>query len=126
LCRQIFATFGIPKYFVSDNAKTFTSVEFKTFLKVNGIIQKLTAPYLPATNGQAERFVQTLKNSLRRMRGNTSNTHVMLQQILIQYRNTNYPATGKSSAELMFARNLRTCALALRFITAYGKRTYRK
>jgi len=108
LCRQIFATFGIPKYFVSDNAKTFTSTEFKTFLKVNGIIQKLTAPYHSATNGQAERFVQTLKNSLRRMRSNTSNTHVMLQQILIQYRNTTRPATGKSPAELMFARNLRT------------------
>jgi len=32
----------------------------------------------------------------------------MLQQILIQYRNTSHPATGKSPAELMFARNLRT------------------
>lgn len=90
LCRQIFATFGIPKYFVSDNAKTFTSTEFKT-LKVNGIIQKLTAPYHLATNGQAERFVQTLKNSLRRMRSNASNVHVALQQILIQYRNTSHP-----------------------------------
>lgn len=66
LCRKIFATFGIPKYFVSDNAKTFTSTEFKSFLKINGITQKLTAPYNPSTNGQAERMVQTLKNSLRR------------------------------------------------------------
>jgi len=108
LCRQIFAAFGIPKYFVSDNARTFTSTEFKTFLKVNGIIQKLTAPYHPATNGQTEKFVQTLKNSLRRMRSNTSNTHARLQQILMQYRNTSHPATGKSFAKLMFARNLRT------------------
>lgn len=63
LCRKIFTIFGIPKYFVSDNAKTFTATEFKTFLKINGITQKLTAPYNPSTNGQAERFVQILKTS---------------------------------------------------------------
>ncbi|XP_011876481.1 PREDICTED: uncharacterized protein K02A2.6-like, partial [Vollenhovia emeryi] len=108
LCRKIFATFGIPKYFVSDNAKTFTATEFKTFLKVNGITQKLTAPYNPSTNGQTERFVQTLKNSLRCMRSNSSNMHILLQQILMQYRNTSHAATGKSPAELMFARRLRT------------------
>lgn len=107
-CRKIFATFGILKYFVSNNAKTFTSTEFTSFLKANGITQKHTAPYNPSTNGQAEIFVQTLKNSLRCMRSNSSNVHIMLQQILIQYRNTSHPATGKSPAELMFARKLRT------------------
>ncbi|XP_011876918.1 PREDICTED: uncharacterized protein LOC105566999, partial [Vollenhovia emeryi] len=65
-------------------------------------------PYNPSTNGQAERFVQTLKNSLRRMRSNSSNMHILLQQILMQYRNTSHAATGKSPAELMFARRLHT------------------
>lgn len=32
----------------------------------------------------------------------------MLQQILMQYKNTNHSTTGKSPAELMFARKLRT------------------
>lgn len=76
LCRKIFATFRIPKYFVQDNAKTFTTTEFKIFLKVNRITQKLTASYNPSTNGQAERFVQILKNSLRHMRSNPSNVHI--------------------------------------------------
>lgn len=79
LGRKVFATFGIPKYFVSNNAKTFTATEFKLFLKVNGITQKFTAPYNPSTNSQAERFVQTLKNSLRRLRSNSSNVHISLQ-----------------------------------------------
>lgn len=107
LCRKIFATFRNSKILVSDNAKTFTSIEFTSFLKINGITQKLITAYNPLTNGQAERFVQTLKNSLRRMRCNSSNVHIMLQQILI-HRNTSHLAMGKSPAKLMFARKLCT------------------
>lgn len=54
ICRKIFATYGLPQYFVSNNGRTFISREFSEFLKVNGIVQKLTAPYHPAINGQAE------------------------------------------------------------------------
>lgn len=108
LCRRIFATFGLPTQFVSDNGKTFTSNEFSQFLKKNGITQKFTAPYNPSTNGLAERFVQTIKNSLRRMRTDQANVQVALQQILLQYRNATHSTTGKSPAELMFARKLRT------------------
>lgn len=54
LCRQIFAIHGLPRYFVTDNGRTFTSKEFINFLNKNGVTHKLTAPYHPATNGQAE------------------------------------------------------------------------
>ncbi|XP_011859117.1 PREDICTED: uncharacterized protein K02A2.6-like [Vollenhovia emeryi] len=94
LCRQIFATHGLPKYFVSDNGRTFTSKEFRNFLQVNEITQKLTAPYHPATNGQAERYVQILKNSLKRMRCNSANVHNCLPRILLQYRTTPHATTG--------------------------------
>lgn len=77
-CREIFARYGIPQIFVTDNDRTFTSTEFKAFLERNGVIFKYTAPYNPATNGQAERFVQTLKNALRRMDANTTNVHEKL------------------------------------------------
>lgn len=55
---------------ISDNGTT-VSAEFQKFLRKNGIRYKLTAPYNPSTNGQAERFVQTLKNSLKSI--NTKN-----------------------------------------------------
>ncbi|XP_039451361.1 uncharacterized protein K02A2.6-like [Culex pipiens pallens] len=52
---------------VSDNGPQFTSSEFRTFLKQNGIQHVTTAPYHPASNGQAERFVDTLKRALKKI-----------------------------------------------------------
>ena len=57
----MFATHGLPETVVSDNGTAFTSAEFRTFLKKNGIKQITFAPYHPATNGLAERAVQTQK-----------------------------------------------------------------
>lgn len=52
---------------VSDNATIFVSETFKEFYKKNGIFQKLIAPGHPATNGLAERNIQTLKQRLKSM-----------------------------------------------------------
>lgn len=53
----MFNWFGFPQQLVSDNEPQFVLEEMGTFLK--------TAPYHPATNDLAERFVQTLKHSLK-------------------------------------------------------------
>ena len=52
---QIFATHGLPERIVTDNGPQFCSQEFKEFLEVNGIQHTFSAPYHPATNGEAER-----------------------------------------------------------------------
>ena len=36
-----------------------------SFAKRNGIHHKMSAPYHPSTNGEAEQFVQTFKSSMR-------------------------------------------------------------
>lgn len=59
--REIFTTFGLPQILVSDNDRNFIFKEFQSFLKSNGTFIKKIAPYNPATNGQAKRFIQTLK-----------------------------------------------------------------
>ena len=61
--RSVFATYGIPEVLVSDNGSVFTSAEFDEFVRRNGIKHLTSAPYHPASNGLAERAVQTVKNS---------------------------------------------------------------
>ncbi|XP_046142815.1 uncharacterized protein K02A2.6-like [Osmia bicornis bicornis] len=109
-CREAFARFGLPMQVVSDNGRTFVSDEFQKYLQNNGITQKLTAPYNPATNGLAERFVQTLKKALRTINTSNSNLQAALQRILMQYRITPHCTTGTSPAELMYNRKIR-CSL---------------
>ena len=46
--RNIFTQFGIPENVVSDNGPTFTSMEFKQFLKRNGVRHTTSPPYHPA------------------------------------------------------------------------------
>ena len=49
--RQLFARYGLPEQFVSDNGSQFTSEEFEEFMKRNGIKHTFSALYHPATNG---------------------------------------------------------------------------
>ena len=68
LLEQNFAHFGHPHIIVSDNATSFTSDEFQSFCRQRGIIHFIGTPYHPATNGAAERMVQSFKNSLKKLR----------------------------------------------------------
>ncbi len=62
--RLIFATFGIPEMLVSDNGAAFTSTAFENFMIKTGNRHLTTAPYHAASNGLAERAVQTVKQGL--------------------------------------------------------------
>ncbi|XP_039432291.1 uncharacterized protein K02A2.6-like [Culex pipiens pallens] len=64
-CREFFAAYGIPAVLVSDHGVQFTSAEFQHFLKQNGIFHKMGTPYHPATNCEAERFIQTFKGKMK-------------------------------------------------------------
>lgn len=42
--RELFARFGLPVSCHSDNGPPFTSVEFKQFLRLNGVNQTFSPP----------------------------------------------------------------------------------
>nr|XP_012231250.1 PREDICTED: uncharacterized protein LOC105677293 [Linepithema humile] len=71
-------------------------------------LNKRTAPYHPATNGLAERFVQTLKRALRKLKIANGNIKANLQKFLYHYRLTPHPELNKSPAEAMYGRKLRS------------------
>ena len=63
---SIFATHGLPEVLVTDNASIFTSEEFKLFTKQNCIRHVTSAPCHPASNGLAERAVQSFKEFMKK------------------------------------------------------------
>ena len=104
--RAMFATHGLPKVVVSDNGSVFTSSEFQQFMTNNGIQHIRTAPYHPASNGLAERAVQTVKEGLRKLSGGCLETN--LSRFLFQYRLTPHTTTGQSPAQLLLGRRPRS------------------
>lgn len=119
---ELFAAYGIPVTLVSDNGTNFTSLEFKTFLQTVGVkFHKLTAPYHPSTNGQAERYVQTVKDKLKTMATTRGSLQPNVNEFLRQYRKAPHSATGQSPAQLFLGRSLRTRLDLLRPENLYTK-----
>lgn len=105
--RIVFAQKGIPEQIVSDNGPQFTSHEFDEFIRKNGIKHCKSAPYHPATNGLAERFVQTFKRSLKSMRNQEMSLNKKIANSLLLYRNAPHSVTNETPAKLFHGRNLR-------------------
>ena len=106
---QTFATHGLPYTLVSDNGTPFTSEEFQNFCRCNGMNHVRSSPYHPASNGLAERAVQTLKNTLKKTGGNLEDR---VTDFLTRYRLTPQGTTGQAPAELLMRRRPR-CRLDL-------------
>lgn len=104
ILEEDFAHFGYPHTLVTDNATTFMSEEFQSWCKERGITHLTGAPYHPATNGAAERLVQTFKQALRK---SSLPPRKALQQFLMQYRRMPN-STGYSPSELLNSRQIRT------------------
>ncbi len=107
MLRTLFSRYGLPEVLVSDNGPQFTSEEFQKCLKANGVKHARSAPFHPATNGLAERMVQTVKRALRCSKGSTS-IQQRLDTFLLAYRNTPYASTKESPAMLFLHRRLRS------------------
>ncbi|XP_055590830.1 uncharacterized protein K02A2.6-like [Uranotaenia lowii] len=95
ILRDLFARFGMPT-----------------------TLHLTTAPFHPQSNGQAERFVDTFKRAIRKIREGRSSVPISeaLCTFLLTYRSTPNPATpeGKSPSEAMFCRPIRTSLDLLR------------
>lgn len=103
--RRLFATHGIPDTIITDNGTAFSSEEIKNFFLKNGINGKTVAPYHPSSNGQAERMVETTKDSLSKLDGEWQ---VRLARFLFKQHTTPHATTGRAPSELLMNRRLRS------------------
>ncbi|XP_055623317.1 uncharacterized protein K02A2.6-like [Toxorhynchites rutilus septentrionalis] len=117
MLRETFSRFGNSESLVSDNGTQFTSEQFQQFFHANGIKHLRTGPYHPQSNGQAERFVDSLKRGLKKLRyGESSPTLEHLHTFLSVYRSTPNPNTPESTspAEAFLGRPVRNTLDLLR------------
>ncbi|XP_055529473.1 uncharacterized protein K02A2.6-like [Wyeomyia smithii] len=110
ILRSLFARMGMPELLVSDIGTQFTSAMFGKFCSMNGIEHTTTAPFHPQSNGQAERFVDTFKRGIKKIREGEGPIQEALDLFLLKYRSTPNPAVvgGVSPSEAMFGRRIRT------------------
>ena len=105
---RIFATHGIPDEVKSDNGPPFNGHEFARFAQEKGFHHRKITPLWAPANSEAERFMRTVEKSIRTSTNEGKNWKQELQQFLLQYRATPHTTTGKSPAELLFGRQIRT------------------
>ena len=96
---SLFARHGQPDKLVSDNGPQFTSDEFKEFMLNCGILHIKTAPSHPQTNGEAERFVQTFKNFVKRADHDNNLNQRQIDEAILKFLMT-YRCTPHSGTEM--------------------------
>lgn len=104
--KRLFASYGLPEQIVTDNANNFTSEEFQTFDKQKGILHTSALGH-PATNGQAERYVQTFKTGMKKLANTTMNVD-RICLFLLQYQTAPNCTMGQSPTVLFLHRHVRT------------------
>lgn len=103
----IWSRWGIPTDITTDNGVQF-GTQFSNYLTKLGIQHKKSPLYSPSTNGNVERFNRTLKEGTAAHMSTGWNFRESVQDVLAAYRATKSQVTGKSPAELMFGREIRT------------------
>jgi transposase InsO family protein len=106
---RIIDWFGPPATLVSDNGPPFNSYEMNRFYDKYGINHITTAPYHPASNGLAERFVRSFKEAMsKEQHTGQTNKFLAVRNVLRSYRWTPHTSTGSSPANMMLRHSIRT------------------
>ena len=105
---KVFARWGNPEMFVSDNGPQLVSTEMRQFLESQGIQQVPVPTYSPNSNGICERAVQSFKTAMRKASQQSTDFDSNLTRWLLHYRNTPQTTTQETPATMMLGRSTRT------------------
>ena len=105
---KTFSIFGVPEVVRSDNGPPFKSAEFKQFAQYLGFRHRRVTPYWPRANGEVERFMRTLKKTLRTACHEGKSWRQTMYRFLRNYRATPHSTTCVAPSTVMFGRPMRT------------------
>ena len=104
--QELFATFGVPEFIVSDNGQQFRSRHFQTLLEKAGVKHTFTALYSPQANA-SERINRTIVTGIRTYVG--SNHQLWdnnVPEIMESIRSSIHQSTGFSPYYLLFGQQM--------------------
>ena len=104
---KVFAEFGVPAKVRTDNGPPFNGREFQSFAKNMGFDHRKITPKWPRANGEAERFMRTVKKTIKAANMEQRPWKEELHEMLRNYRATPHSSTGKPPATVLFNRPMR-------------------
>ena len=106
--RRLFHREGVPKVVTSDNEVQFISTEFKKMIEEFGITHHRSSIYHPMGNALVERFNKTLGGFIETAKTIGGDKKKKVLEMIGIYNATPQATTGKSPAELLHGRRMRT------------------
>ena len=96
---RVVARFGAPEQLLSDNGTNFVAQLFAEVCRLTGSRRRLTTAYSPQGDSRAERHIQTIKRTLRRMAeecGGATPWDRLLQWAVLAHNASQSRATGET------------------------------
>ena len=105
---KILGQFGVPDIIKTDNGPPFNSSMFSDYAKYKGFHHRKITPLWPLANAEVERFMRTVKKTMKAAISEGRNWNQYLQTFLLNYRATPHSSTGVPPATIMFGREIKT------------------
>ena len=110
---KLFCIFGCPSSVHSDRGTQFMSREVKEFLESHGVVMTHSSPYHPQGNGQCEREIGTIWNSvclaLKSQKLPITHWEQVLNKVLHSIRSLLCTATNQTPHDRMFSFPRKSC-----------------
>lgn len=100
---NLISIFGTPSRFITDQDKSMTSAEFKSFCEQYGIQHHTVAKGASRANGQVERIMKVIKDNMSVVELNKP-WHTAIQELQLAINCSVSKSTGKSPMEMLFGK----------------------